>query len=77
MLDEDVAARLKAEACRTKKPLNHVVNECLRRGLVLGDQKERRSPFRIVPRDLGSLKPGLSLDKIGELLEAVEGSLRP
>jgi hypothetical protein len=29
--------------------------------------------FRINPRDLGALRPGVSLDNIAELLDLVEG----
>ncbi len=31
--------------------------------------------FKVTARDLGDLKPGLSLDDIPELIEHVEGSL--
>jgi len=74
-LDDDVAARLRAEARRTGRPLKQVVNECLRRGLLRPRRAAGRAPFRVVARDLGALKPGLSLDNIAELLEVVEGPL--
>jgi hypothetical protein len=35
----------------------------------------RLQPFKVAVRDLGNLKPGLSLDNVAELLEQVEGSL--
>jgi hypothetical protein len=73
-LDEDVAARLKAEVRRSGRPFKHVVNECLRRGLLPSRRERGRSPFRIVARDLGALRPGLSLDNVAELLEIAEGS---
>ena len=73
-LDDDVAAKLKAETKRTGKPFKQVVNEYLRRGLFAkksgGSSKQA---FRVHVRDMGSLRPGLSLDNIGELLERVEG----
>jgi hypothetical protein len=31
--------------------------------------------FKITARDLGDLKPGLSLDNVAELIEQLEGSL--
>lgn len=74
-LDDDVAARLRAEARRTGRPFKQVVNECLRRGLLRPRRAAGRAPFRVVARDLGALKPGLSLDNIAELLEVVEGPL--
>lgn len=71
-LDEDVAAKLKATARRTGRAFRDVVNETLRRGLMAARPAERR-PFRVRTRSLGGLRPGLSLDNIGELLERVEG----
>jgi hypothetical protein len=74
-LDEDVAAKLREEARRSGRAFRDVVNETLRRGLV-----DRRAPgprqiFRVAARDLGNLRPGLSIDNVGELLERVEGPL--
>ncbi len=74
-LDEDVAARLKAEVRRSGRPFKEVVNESLRHGLAgRSNDRPRQPPFRIHARDLGGLRPGLSLDNIGDLLEAAEGS---
>lgn len=73
-LDDDVASRLKAEVRRSGKPFKEVVNDCLR--LALSNRRRDRGPeppFEIRPRDLGALRPGLSLDNIGDLLEAAEG----
>jgi hypothetical protein len=75
-LDDDVSIRLKAEVRRTGKPFKEVVNECLR--LALATRRRDRGtepPFEVRPRDLGALRPGLSLDNIGDLLEAAEGPL--
>jgi hypothetical protein len=74
-LDDDVAARLKAEARKAGKPFKDVVNEALRAGLAVRRSSPRREPYRVVTRDLGELAPGLSLDNIGDLLERLEGSL--
>jgi hypothetical protein len=76
-LDEDVAAKLKAEARRTGKPFKTVLNECLRVALSAGRGRARPAPFRIDPRDLGALRPGLSLDNVAELLDLVEGPESP
>lgn len=73
-LDPDVASRLRAEVRRSGKPFKEVVNEALR--LALAKRSRGRPdlpPFEIRPRDLGALRPGLSLDNIGDLLEAAEG----
>jgi hypothetical protein len=74
-LDEDVAARLKAEARRKGRPFKEVVNDALRRGLVAERTLKARAPFRVEARDLGGLRPGVSLDNVAELLEQIEGPL--
>ena len=73
-LDDDVAAKLKAESRRAGRPFREIVNETLRRGLA-GRRITGRQAFRVNARDLGNLKPGSSLDNIAELVEQVEGSL--
>ena len=74
-LDDDVAAKLRAEARRVGRPFREVVNEALRRGLVARSAQATREPFKIEPRDLGSVRPGLSLDNVADLIEHVEGAL--
>jgi hypothetical protein len=74
-LDDDVAAKLKAEARQAGRPLRDVVNDTLRRGLASRRAPAKRLPFKIAVRDLGDLKPGLSLDNVAELIEQVEGPL--
>jgi hypothetical protein len=74
-LDDDVAAKLKAESRRADRPFREIVNETLRRGLASRRVAARRQAFKVGARDLGSLKPGLSLDNIAELIEQVEGSV--
>jgi hypothetical protein len=75
-LDDDVATKLKAEVRRSGKPLKVVANECLRAGLVRRRAAQSHDAFRVNARDLGGLRPGLSLDNIGELLDHVEGPAR-
>jgi hypothetical protein len=73
-LDDDVASRLKAEVRRSGKPFKEVVNEQLRIALSSrGPGRKPQPPFQIRPRDLGALRPGLSLDNVGALIEAAEG----
>ncbi|WP_119274078.1 DUF2191 domain-containing protein [Taklimakanibacter deserti] len=74
-LDEDVAAKLKAESRRAGRPFRDVVNETLRRGLASRRITARQQPFKVMARDLGNLKSGLSLDNVAELLDHVEGPL--
>jgi plasmid stability protein len=74
-LDDDVAAKLKAEARRGGRPFRDVVNETLRHGLATRRGQGARQPFKIKPRDLGGVRPGLSLDNVADLIEHVEGPL--
>jgi plasmid stability protein len=74
-LDDDVAAKLKAESRRSGRSFRDVVNEMLRRGLASRRVPGSRRPFKVEARDLGSLQPGLSLDNVAELIQQVEGAL--
>jgi len=74
-LDDDVAAKLKAEARRTDQTFRETVNAALRRGLASPSGSTVRRRFAVVARDLGNLQPGLSLDNVSDLLERVEGPL--
>jgi hypothetical protein len=71
-LDDDVAAKLRAEARRTGLPFKQVVNQALRKSLQRRTQKTS-TPFKVTPRDLGELMPGVSLDNVAGLLEQLEG----
>jgi hypothetical protein len=71
-LDDDLAARLKAEARRSGRPFKSVVNEYLRAGLAQRRTAKVLPPFRIEPRNMGGPMPGVSFDDIGGLMEAVE-----
>lgn len=75
-LDDDIAAKLKAEARRAGRPFRDTVNETPRRGLAARRVGSAQQPFQVATRDLGDLQPGLSPDNVGELLEQVEGPLR-
>ncbi len=72
-LDEDVAARIRAEARRSGRPFKTLVNELLRSGLALSRAPAKVTPFRIEAEAFGGLRPGLSIDSIGGLLEQIEG----
>ena len=71
-LEDDVAARLQAEARRTGKPFKVLVNEHLRRSLGQRRSPKTRSRFQIEPHDFGGPVPGRSYDQIGILLEEIE-----
>ena len=72
-LDEDVAAKLKALTRRTGRAFRDIVNDTLRRGLMARPAARPSEKFRVVTRDLGALRPGLSLDSSADLIEQVEG----
>jgi plasmid stability protein len=74
-LDDDVAAKLKAESRRAGRSFRDVVNETLRHGLAMRRPMAQPKAFRIAARDLGNLTPGLSLDNVAELVEQLEGAL--
>jgi len=69
-LDEDVAARLQAEARRTGRSFKTVVNERLRMAFTQTATVAQLKPFKVEPRSMGAL---LSFDNIGAALEELEG----
>ncbi len=71
-LEDDVAARLQAEARRTGRSFKEVVNDLLRFALGARRSGAGRRPFRVRARDLG-LRPGFDYDDVGGLLEQLEG----
>ena len=71
-IDEDVAAKLKAESRKTGRSFKETVNACLRVGLSLGKPRKSIPAFHVRPQDMG-LQPGVSLDKISTLLDEIEG----
>lgn len=70
-LDEDVAAKISAEARRSGRPVRVVVNEALRAGLE-GAVTRKPPPYRVQAHDLG-LRSGLEIDDMWGLIERVEG----
>jgi predicted transcriptional regulator len=73
-LDDDVAARLQAEARRTGRPFKAVVNERLRMAFAQSAAVQKRKPFKVEPRAMGGPPAGLSYDNVGSLLEETEGA---
>ena len=75
-LEDDVAARLQAEARRTGRSFKAVVNDHLRRSLVQRRRAKQIGPFRVLPRDLGGPFTGRSYDDVAARLEEAEGPER-
>jgi len=74
-LDDDVAAKLAAEARRADRSFRDVVNAVLRLGLNVKRPPVPTKPFRVRARPLDAL-PGVSFDNIEALLDQVEGEQR-
>jgi len=74
-LDDDVATKLQAEVRRSGRSFREIVNDSLRRGMATRRSASTQKPFKVQARDLGKLRPGLSLDSVADLIEQVEGSL--
>lgn len=74
-LDDDVAAKVTAEAKRTGRSFKDALNDLIRRGLTAKRAEKPRERFVVNARDLAT-REGISLDNIGELLEQVEGPHR-
>ena len=70
-LDDDVAAKLRAEVRRSGRPFKQIVNQTLRLGLSSRRQYKSLPPFKVKPYDMG-LRPGFNYDNIGELLERLD-----
>jgi hypothetical protein len=73
-LDEDVAAKLQAEAKATGQPFRQVVNETLRRGFLAKRAPGARPRFQIVPFSMG-LRPGINLDNVEQLIDDLDAGL--
>lgn len=71
-LDDDVAAKLKAESRKTGRPFRETVNSCLRAGLTMRKQGGAAPPFKVKARDMG-IRPGINIDKVSALLDELEG----
>jgi len=72
-LDDDVAAKLKAESRRSGKSFKESVNHFLRLGLS-SEQRFRTTAkrFKVKARPLGE-RPGLNYDDVWGLIEHVDG----
>ncbi|MBL6750997.1 MAG: DUF2191 domain-containing protein [Nevskia sp.] len=73
-LEDDVAARLRAESRRTGQPFKRIVNEYLRAGLAQRRSVGAGPVFRVEPRHLGAPLPGRSYDRVSALLDEIEGA---
>ena len=70
-LNADVAADLKRRARRSGRPFRDVVNEALRIGLRAQTAPAARR-YRLHPVSLGGVTPGIDLDRVLRLADALE-----
>ena len=71
-IDERLARDLKEIARRTGKPFEQVVSETLRAGLRRARAPRRARRYRLKPSALGQPLPGIDLDKVLRLADALE-----
>jgi len=70
-LDDDVAAKLRAEARKSGEPFKQTVNRVLRTGLNVRAQAASLPPYKIKARAWGP--EGFNYDNVWELIEQAEG----
>lgn len=74
-LDDDVAAKLKAETRKSGRSFKETLNYFLRLGLSSGRRlKQSKKPFKVRARAIG-VRAGLNYDDVWGLIEHVEGPL--
>lgn len=74
-LEDDVAAKVRAEMRRTGGSLKETINRLLHLGLSHQPARAARKRFVVKARPLG-LMPGLDYDRTSELLEQIEAPYR-
>lgn len=71
-IDDDLAATLKEASRRSGKPFKQVLNETLRAGLQAQQAPPKSRRYRLRPKSLGGVVPGIDLDKALRLADALE-----
>ena len=71
-LEPDVARQLRQQMAEKKLPLKRIVNDALRVGLSQTSKSEKATRFTVEPHSFG-FKPGIDRDKLGQLLDELEG----
>jgi hypothetical protein len=75
-LDDDIAAKLEAEARRTGLSFKETVNTVLRIGLAARRGRLPRQPFKVKPLSVELVDKNHNFDNIEELLDAIDGPMR-
>jgi hypothetical protein len=67
---KDLVAKSKTESKRASRGFRETIDKTIRCGPGSRRATAQQQAFKIMARDLGNLKPGLSLDYVAELLVA-------
>ena len=70
-IDDDLAGLLKERARELGIPFKEAVNRAIRAGLGEAAKTRRGKPPKTVPHSFG-FKPGIDLDKLGQLADELE-----
>jgi len=70
-IEDDLGDALKKRSHRTRQPFKQVVNEVLRAGLAAKESPPVRR-YRLKAAALGGVLPGVNLDKVLALADALE-----
>ena len=71
-IEDRIARDLKQIAHRSGKPFKVVVNETLQAGLAASQERPKPKRYRLRPASLGSVRPGIDLDKALTLADSLE-----
>ena len=75
-LDDDIAAKLEAEARRSGLSFKETVNTILRIGLAARRGRLPRQPYKVEPLPLELIDKNLNFDNIEELFDQLDGPAR-
>lgn len=70
-IDDNLLSSLKEIAHRSGRPLKTVVNEALQLGLHELEYP-KAVPYQLKASAMGSVRPGIDLDKVGEIADGLE-----
>ena len=70
-IDDDLAGILQRKARELDKPFKELVNTALRKGLA-ENLTEKQHKVVVRPHDFGSLKAGLDMDRMNQLVDELE-----
>lgn len=75
-VDDDIAAKLEAEARRSGLSFKETVNTILRIGLAARRGRLPRQPFKVTPLPLELIDKNLNFDNIEALFDQLDGPSR-